>query len=155
MIRSSLLGNSAAAAPITNLPSSSSPPFNYYMSDPKVRIFSVLFILDHELLNSVTKLSESFKQDVQCVRMHELQTRSSSISVIHVNNNNNNNNTTSPRRYLWCCHHGVYRHCESSPGSYDECRLTARCRPLTLRPPQRCTYTLLCKIVNKVRHSDK
>jgi len=46
-----------------------------------------------------------------------------------VNNNNNNQ-----RQCLWCCHrdHG---HCESSPGSFDECRLSAGWPP-THRPSQ-------------------
>ena len=34
----------------------------------------------------------------------------------------------------WCCHHDQ-SHCESSPGSSDECRLSAGWRP-TLRPSQ-------------------
>jgi len=48
-----------------------------------------------------------------------------------VNNNNNNNNQ---RQCLWCCHrdHG---YCESSPGSFDECRLSAGWPP-THRPSQ-------------------
>jgi len=47
------------------------------------------------------------------------------------NNNNNNNNQ---RQCLWCCPHD-HGHCESSPGSFDECRLSARWPP-TLRPSQ-------------------
>jgi len=45
----------------------------------------------------------------------------------------NNNNNNQPQ-CLWCCHrdHG---HCESSPGSFDECRLSAAWPP-TLRPSQ-------------------
>ena len=45
--------------------------------------------------------------------------------------NNNNNNQ---RQCLWCCHRD-HSHCESSPGSFDECRLSAACPP-TLRPRQ-------------------
>jgi len=47
------------------------------------------------------------------------------------NNNNNNNNQ---RQCLWCCPHD-HGHCESSPGSFDECRLSAGWPP-TLRPSQ-------------------
>ena len=51
-----------------------------------------------------------------------------SVLIIIINNNNNQ------RQCLWCCHrdHG---HCESSPGSFDECRLSAGWPP-TLRPSQ-------------------
>ena len=53
-----------------------------------------------------------------------------SMVVITLNNNNNNNQ----RQCLWCYprDHG---HCESSPGSFDECRLSAGWPP-TLRPSQ-------------------
>ena len=46
-------------------------------------------------------------------------------------NNNNNNNQ---RQCLRCCPHD-HGHCESSPGSFDECRLSAGWPP-TLRPSQ-------------------
>jgi len=36
---------------------------------------------------------------------------------------------------LWCCHHD-HSHCESSPSSFDECRLSAGWPP-TLRQSQR------------------
>ena len=45
--------------------------------------------------------------------------------------NNNNNNQ---QQCLWCCPHD-HGHCESSPGSFDECRLSAGWPP-TLRPSQ-------------------
>jgi len=53
-----------------------------------------------------------------------------SMVVITLNNNNNNNQ----RQCLWCYprDHG---HCESSPGSFDECRLSAGWPP-TPRPSQ-------------------
>ena len=38
------------------------------------------------------------------------------------------------RQCLWCCPHD-HGHCESSPGSFDECRLSAGWPP-TLRPSQ-------------------
>ena len=38
------------------------------------------------------------------------------------------------RQCLWCCPH-VHGHCESSPGSFHECRLSAGWPP-TLRPSQ-------------------
>ena len=44
---------------------------------------------------------------------------------------NNNNNQW---QCLWCCPHD-HGHCESSPGSFDECRLSAGWPP-TLRPSQ-------------------
>ena len=46
-------------------------------------------------------------------------------------NNNNNNNQ---RQCLLCCPHD-HGHCESSPGSFDECRLSDGWPP-TLRPSQ-------------------
>ena len=49
----------------------------------------------------------------------------------HTGNNNNNNNL---RQCLLCCPHD-HGHCESSPGSCDECRLSAGWPP-TLRPSQ-------------------
>jgi len=49
--------------------------------------------------------------------------------VYHINNNNNNQ-----RQCLWCCPHNR-GHCESSPGSFDECRLSTGWPP-TLRPSQ-------------------
>jgi len=54
-----------------------------------------------------------------------------SWSMQPFNNNNNNNNQ---RQCLWCYPHDR-GHCESSPGSFDECRLSARWLP-TLRPSQ-------------------
>jgi len=45
--------------------------------------------------------------------------------------NNNNNNQW---QCLWCCPHD-HSHCESSPGSFDEWRLSARWPP-ALRPSQ-------------------
>jgi len=51
--------------------------------------------------------------------------------IIIINNNNNNNNQ---RQCLWCCPHD-HGYCESSPGSFDECRLSAGWPP-TLRPSQ-------------------
>ena len=50
------------------------------------------------------------------------------------NNNNKNNNNNNQRQCLWCCPHD-HGHCESSPGSFDECRLSAGWPP-TLRPSQ-------------------
>jgi len=50
---------------------------------------------------------------------------------IWYNNNNNNNNQ---RQCLWCYPHD-HGHFESSPGSLDECRLSAGWPP-TLRPSQ-------------------
>ena len=47
------------------------------------------------------------------------------------NNNNNNNNSTTMFMMLSSCH----GHCESSPGSFDECRLSAGWQP-TFRPSQ-------------------
>ena len=44
---------------------------------------------------------------------------------------NNNNNK---RQCLWCCPHDR-GHCKSSPGSFDECRLSAGWLP-TVRPSQ-------------------
>jgi len=38
------------------------------------------------------------------------------------------------QQFYWCCHDGQIRS-ESSPGSFDECRLSARW-PLILRPSQ-------------------
>jgi len=50
-----------------------------------------------------------------------------------LNNNNNNNNQ---RQCFWCyCYPHDHGHCESSPGSFDECRLSAGWPP-TLRPSQ-------------------
>jgi len=46
-----------------------------------------------------------------------------------INNNNNNQ-----RQCLWCYPHD-HGHCESSPSSFDECRLSAGWPP-TLRPSQ-------------------
>ena len=54
---------------------------------------------------------------------------SSTPSATHASINNNNN---LPRQCLLCYHHDQ-SHCESSPGSFDECRLSAGW-PLTLRP---------------------
>ena len=51
-----------------------------------------------------------------------------------INNNNNNNNSNNQRQCLWCYPHDN-GHCESSPGSFDECRLSAGWPP-TLRPSQ-------------------
>ena len=53
------------------------------------------------------------------------------VSLFHRATINNNNNQ---RQCLWCCHrdHG---HCESSPGSFDECILSAGWPP-TLRTSQ-------------------
>lgn len=48
--------------------------------------------------------------------------------------NNNNNNNNNQRQCLWCCPHNR-GHCESSTGSFDECRLSAGWPP-TLRPSQ-------------------
>ena len=50
------------------------------------------------------------------------------------NNNNNNNNNNNQQQCLRCCPHD-HGHCESSPGSFHECRLSARWPP-TLRPSQ-------------------
>ena len=50
------------------------------------------------------------------------------------NFNNNNNNNNNQWQCLWCCLHD-HGHCESSPGSFDECRLSAGWPP-TLRPSQ-------------------
>jgi len=49
-------------------------------------------------------------------------------------NNNNNNNNNNQRQCLWCYPHD-HGHCESSPGSFDKCRLSAGWPP-TLRPSQ-------------------
>jgi len=49
----------------------------------------------------------------------------------HFINKNNNNNQ---QQCLWCCPHD-HGHCESSPGSFAECRLSAGWPP-TLRPSQ-------------------
>ena len=46
------------------------------------------------------------------------------ITIIH----------TVTRQCLWCCYRDQ-SHCESSPGSFAECRLSARWPP-TLRPSQ-------------------
>jgi len=51
------------------------------------------------------------------------------MNVAYLNNNNNNH-----RQCLWCCLHD-HGHYESSPGSFDECRLSAGWPP-TLRPSQ-------------------
>ena len=48
--------------------------------------------------------------------------------------NNNNNNSTTMFMVLTCCPHD-HGHCENSPGSFDECRLSAGWPP-TLRPSQ-------------------
>jgi len=40
------------------------------------------------------------------------------------NNNNNSNNNNNQRHCLWCYRHD-HGHCKSSPGSFDECRLSA------------------------------
>jgi len=52
------------------------------------------------------------------------------IIIITLKNNNNNNQ----RQCLWCYPHD-HGHCETSPGSFDECRLSAGWPP-TLRPSQ-------------------
>ena len=52
------------------------------------------------------------------------------IKKCQVNNNNNHHQ----RQCLWCYPHD-HGHCESSPGSFDECRLSAWWPP-TLRPSQ-------------------
>ena len=49
------------------------------------------------------------------------------LIIIIINNNNQ-------WQCLWCCSHD-HGHCESSPGSSDECRLSAGWPP-TLRPSQ-------------------
>ena len=60
--------------------------------------------------------------------------RVSKIMQIGAGNNNNNNNNNNQRQCLWCYPHDR-GHCESSPGSFDECRLSAGWPP-TLRPSQ-------------------
>ena len=52
--------------------------------------------------------------------------------------------------YLWCCHHDQ-SHCESSPGSSDECRLSAGWPP-TLRPSQLTWAVSPPKIVSHRPH---
>jgi len=53
---------------------------------------------------------------------------------IESDNNNNSNNNNNQRQCLWCYRHD-HGHCESSPGSFDECRLSAGWLP-TLGPSQ-------------------
>jgi len=58
------------------------------------------------------------------------------------NNTNNNSNYNNTATFLWCCHYGQSRF-ESSPGSFDECKLSARWSP-TLRPSQSCESAGSC-----------
>jgi len=64
-------------------------------------------------------------------------------------NNNNNNNNNNQWQCLWCCPHD-HGHCESSPGSFDACRLSARWSP-TLRPSQLTRAASLWTMMQNVK----
>ena len=70
---------------------------------------------------------------VSCWFVHPFDAIHSSVWPL-TNWSTSNNNNNNQRQCLWCCPHDR-GHCESSPGLFDECRLSAGWPP-TLRPSQ-------------------
>ena len=92
------------------------------------------FVLTLAMLSIGFHSPSSFKMSkhyyCECLSVCCLWIKSFNVTLYLFNNNNNNNQ----RQCLWCCPHDR-GHCESSPGLFDECSLSARWPP-TLRPSQ-------------------
>jgi len=98
----------------------------------KQQLIEVLCALQENML-LVHQLTSGTTKDftLACMPKSNILNMTCNTYIDSFNNNNNNNNQ---RQCLWYCPHDR-GHCESSPGSFDECRLSTGWPP-TLRPSQ-------------------